>query len=494
MIKYLVIFVHWSIFISIQAHAEDYKASMFGIKSNGTTLNTNSIQKAIDFIHEKGGGRLVFYVGRYLTGTVQLKSNVTIQLEEGATLLGSTNIYDYNINGTSFSSLITATKADHIGITGKGVIDGQGRDLAYALLDQVHKGILKDELANDRPALRRPKGVYFRECTSVEMSGIMVKNAAEWVLVFDQCQNLKIDKITVDSKAYWNNDGIDIVDCKNVIISNSFIDASDDAICFKSHDPTKFCENVEVRNNVARSSANGIKFGTVVSGGFKNFKIINNKVYDTYRSAITIATPDGGVIDNIFVDSLYAYNTGNAIYLRIGARWNKGRIGSMNNITIQNMYCEIPNTKPDAGREYEGPIEDLPRNISPASIVGLPGQYISNVTLRNIHIVFPGNSNPTYAYRGIKPADLDSIPEMPAAYPEYSQFKELPAWGFYVRHVKNLSIENITLTALGKEYRPAIVLDDVQGAQFSGMKYNEPGNARKNQVHMYKSFEVVLKK
>jgi hypothetical protein len=322
----------------------------------------------------------------------------------------------------------------------------------------------------------------------------MVKNAAEWVVVFDQCENLKIDKITVDSKAFWNNDGIDIVDCKNVVLSNSFIDASDDAICFKSHDPTKLCENVEVRNNVARSSANGIKFGTLTSGGYKNFKIVNNKVYDTFRSAITIATPDGGVIDNIFVDSLYAYNTGNSIYLRIGARWNKGRTGSMNNITIQNMYCEIPNAKPDAGREYEGPIEDLPRNISPASIVGLPGQYISNVTLRNIQIVVPGNSNPTYAYRGIKPADLDSIPEMPAAYPEYSQFKELPAWGFYVRHVKNLTIDNVTLTAQGKEYRPAIVLDDVQGATFSQMKYIEPESTKKKQVHVYKSSEVLLKK
>jgi len=492
--KNLLLVIPLTILITLQSQAVDYKASMFGIKSNGTTLNTNSIQKAIDYIHEKGGGRLVFYVGRYLTGTIQLKSNVIIHLEEGATLLGSTNIYDYNIEGPRFSSLVTAYQAENIGLTGKGVIDGQGRDLAYALLDQVQKGVLKDELANDRPALRRPKGIYFRECKNVEISGIMVKNAAEWVVVCDQCENLKIDRITVDSKAFWNNDGIDIVDCKDVVISNSFIDSSDDAICFKSHDPSKLCENVVVRNNVARSSANGIKFGTVTSGGYKNFKIVNNKIYDTFRSAITIATPDGGAIDNIFVDSLFAYNTGNAIYLRIGARWNKGRTGTMNNITIQNMYCEIPATKPDAGREYEGPIEDLPRNISPASIVGLPGQYISNVTLRNIRIVVPGNSNPTYAYRGIKPADLDSIPEMPAAYPEYSQFKELPAWGFYVRHVKNLNIENITLTAQGKEYRPAIVMDDVQGATFSQMNYIEPGATKKKQIHIYRSSNVLLKK
>jgi hypothetical protein len=486
--KLRIILLSLVLLMSLQLFAADYNASVFGIKSNGTTLNTTAIQKAIDHIHANGGGKLVFYVGRYLTGTIELKSNVHIVLNEGAILVGSTSIYDYNIN-TPYSSLVFAKNADNISITGKGVIDGQGRDVAYHLIDQVHKGIIEDPLKYDRPASRRPRGIYFRECTNVEIDGIVIKNTADWVQVYDQCENLKINNITVDSKAFWNNDGLDIVDCKNVLLTNSFIDATDDDICFKSHDATKLCENVEVRNCVARSSASGIKFGTVTSGGYKNFKIINNKVYDTYRSAITIATPDGGVIDNILVDSLYAYNTGNAIYLRIGARWNKGRTGTMSNITIQNMYAEIPETKPDAGYEYEGPIEDLPRNISPASIVGLPGQDITNVTLRNIELFYPGNSNPNYAFRGITPAELDGIPEMADAYPEFSQFKELPAWGFYVRHAKNIKFENITLTAKGKEYRPAIVLDDVKGADFSGMKYNVPGGGKK--IHVYQSTGVV---
>lgn len=489
--KLKIIVLSLALFSCFQLFAEDYNASMFGIKSNGTTLNTTAIQKAIDYIHEKGGGHLNFYVGRYLTGTIEIKSDVHIIMHEGAILVGSTNIYDYNIE-SPYRALVYAKNAENISITGMGVIDGQGREVANNVTDQVHKGILDDPLKNDRSAKYRPKAICFRECKNVEIDGITIKNAAEWVQMYDQCQNLKINNITVDSKAFWNNDGLDIVDCKDVIVSNSFIDASDDAICFKSHDATKMCENVEVRNCVARSSANGIKFGTVTSGGYKNFKIINNKVYDTYRSAITIATPDGGVIDNILVDSLNAYNTGNAIYLRIGARWNKGKTGSMSNITIQNMYAEIPATKPDAGYEYEGPIEDLPRNISPASIVGLPGQNISNVTLRNVEIVYPGGSNPNYAFAGIKPADLDSIPEMASSYPEFSQFKELPAWGFYVRHAQNIKFENVTLTAKESDYRPAIVLDDVKGATFSGMKYNRPGGGKT--VHAYKSTGIVQKK
>lgn len=489
--KLKIIVLSLALLSGIRLYAVDYNASVFGIKSNGTTLNTTAIQKAIDYIHEQGGGHLNFYVGRYLTGTIELKSDVHIILHEGAILVGSTNIYDYNYD-SPYRALVYAKNAENISVTGMGVIDGQGREVAYNVLDQVHKGILKDELKNDRSANYRPKAICIRECKKVEIDGIIIKNAAEWVQIYDQCEDLKINNITVDSKAFWNNDGIDIVDCKNVKLTNSFFDASDDAICFKSHDATKMCENVEVRNCVARSSANGIKFGTVTKGGYKNFKIINNKVYDTFRSAITIATPDGGVIENILVDSLRAYNTGNAIYLRIGARWNEGKKGTMSNITIQNMYAEIPAGKPDIGYEYEGPVEDLPRNISPASIVGLPGQDITNVTLKNIEIVYPGGSNPKYAYRGVKPADLDGIPEMESSYPEFSQFKELPAWGFYVRHAKDVKFENVTLTAKEKEYRVAIVFDDVKGAVLSGMKYNVPTGGKT--VHQYKSTGIVQKK
>lgn len=472
-------------------YAAEYKASFFGIKSNGTTLNTSSIQKAIDYIHDNGGGTLVFYVGRYLTGSIELKSNVHIVLREGAILVGSTNIYDYNIDNPSYTALVYAKNASNISITGKGVIDGQGADVAYNLIDQIHKGIIEDKLQLDRPASRRPRGIYLRECNNVVIKEITIKNTADWVQVYDQCENLLIDKITVDSKVFWNNDGLDIVDCKDVIVSNSFIDASDDAICFKSHDKNKRCENIEVRNCVARSSANGIKFGTVTSGGYKNIRFINNKVYDTFRSAFTIAAPDGGKVEDIFVDSLYAYNTGNAIFLRIGTRWNKDKQGTIDNVTIQNMYAEISATKPDTGYKYEGPIEDLPRNVSPAIIYGIPGVDINNVSLRNIEIVYPGGSNPNYAYRGTKPADLDSIPELIDSYPEFSNWKELPAWGLYVRHAGNLTLENVTFTAKEKDYRPAVVFDGVKGATLSGMKYNVPGRG-KNFIR-HKSTGIIQK-
>src|SRR5512133_149512 len=119
--------------------AKDYKASMFGVKSDGITLNSRSIQKAVDFINENGGGRLVFYVGRYLTGTIQLKSNVTLQLDEGAVLVGTTSVYDYSgMNGVK--ALICANSLENIGITGKGVIEGQGAEILDNINSQIGKG------------------------------------------------------------------------------------------------------------------------------------------------------------------------------------------------------------------------------------------------------------------------------------------------------------------------------------------------------------------
>ncbi len=470
------------------AIAKDYKASLFGIKSNGTTLNTNSIQRAIDYIHDNGGGRLVFYVGRYLTGTIHLKSNVIIQLEEGAILVGSTNPFDYE-RMTGWTAMIFAHDQQNIGITGKGVIDGQGFLVATNLVGLIHNGVVKDPLRYDRPnETIRPLNVYFRGCRNVTIQGITLKDPSSWNQEYDQCNNVKIDKIIVDSKSYWNNDGIDIVDCDSVSVTNSYFDAADDGICLKSHSPDFICQNVFIYNNTIRTSANGIKFGTASLGGFRNIKIIRNLVFDTYRSAITFAAVDGGIVEDIIVDSLRAINTGNVIFLRIGER-RAGRKGLMRNISISNVYGEIPSTKPDAGYNYEGPVEDMPRNISPSSIVGMPDALIENVTLKNIEIHYPGGGSPAFAKVGLD--ELDNVPELPSNYPEFSMFKELPAWGFYIRHVKNLTFKNVNLICEKKDYRAPIVLDDVSGATFSSLKIDEPGKP-KDPVFVYKSSGIQI--
>ncbi|MCL1850611.1 MAG: glycosyl hydrolase family 28 protein [Bacteroidetes bacterium] len=471
---------------------KDYKASLWDIRSDGQTLNTNSIQKAIDYISENGGGRLVFYVGRYLTGTIYLKSNVTLHLQEGAVLLGSLNPFDYQrvVN----TALIQGTHLENIGITGKGVIDGRGREVANNLVSLIHNGVVNDPLRLDRPAEGiRPMIICFRECSNILIEGVNITNAASWVQTYDQCKNLRINNITVRSNAYWNNDGLDIVDCENVTVTNSFFDASDDAICLKSHDPNFMCKNILIRDNVARSGANGIKFGTASRGGFVNIKVINNKVYNTFRSAFTIGAVDGATVENIVVDSLEAINTGNVIYLRVGDRNSQGKKASMKNVTISNVYAEVSAGKPDAGYEYEGPVEDLPRNVSPSSIAGLSDNLISDITLKNITIVYPGGGDPNYAKCEASPEGLATIPKMEKSYPEFSQFKELPAWAFFVRHAKNITFENVKVTAKKTDYRPAVVLDNTHNILFNGVTFVEPAAEGKEQVYTHRSSGITVK-
>ena len=479
------------VFLIFSVEGGDYKASLFGIKSNGTTLNTRSIQKAIDFIHENGGGRLVFDVGRYLTGTIYLKSNVTIHLLEGAILVGSPSPFDYDTH-RNWTALIFALEQENVGITGEGgVIDGQGFTVANNLVDIIHKGLIKDPLRNDRPREGlRPQNIYFWRCRGVRVEGITLKNPASWNQQYDQCQNVVITGLTIDSKSYWNNDGVDIVDCDNVEVSNCYIDAADDGICLKSHDKNAICQNVYIHNNTVRTSANGIKFGTASWGGFRNIRIIDNVVYDTYRSAITFAAVDGGFVEEVVVDRLKSINTGNVIFLRIGER-QTGRKGRMKNISISNVYAEVPATKPDAGHNYEGPVEHQPRNISPSLIAGMPDAMIEDITIKDVEIHHPGGGDPNFARVGLD--ELDKVPELPANYPEFPMFKELPAWGFYIRHAKNLTFENIKLVCEKKDYRRAVVLDDVHGARFIGLKVAEPGS-KKEPVFVYKSTGVQIEK
>jgi hypothetical protein len=485
----------FSVIFGFSLKAKDFTVSDFGAKNDGFTINTSTIQKAIDFVHEQGGGRLIFETGSYVTGSIYLKSNVTLHLEQGATILGSTNPFDYIKDAKiGWMSMIFAVNQENIGITGKGTINGRGFLTAYNMVNYIHRGIYTDPLKYDRPnETNRPQNIYFRECKNIRIVDITLRDPGSWNQTYDQCQNLYVDHIYVDSKSYWNNDGIDIVDCDGVVIKNSYFDAADDVICFKSHSAEHMCQNVVVDNCVGRSSANGLKFGTVSRGGFKNFKITNLTIFDTFRSAITLAAVDGGEIENIVIDGVRSINTGNVIYLRLGDRWAKGKKPYMKNVTISNVYAEVPLTKPDAGYNYEGPVEDLPRNISPASIVGLVENKIQGVHLKNIQIVYPGEGNPLYAKRGLTAEELDGVPEMRDAYPEFSQFKELPAWAFYVRHAEGVSFENVTFTAKKKDYRPSVVLDDVKDVSFTGLVVHEPESVGKQQVFSHKTSQLIIK-
>ena len=246
----------------------------FGALSDGRTVNTVPIQKAIDEAASQGGGTVLVPAGKFVTGVLTLKSNVSIRLAAHSLLLGSTDRTDYGPGNAK--PLIMASDQHHISITGKGTIDGRGTALLKDIYNKLNAGTLQDPewktpnpWHQTRPSEEnRPKIIGFTRCDDILVKGITLLHALDWVEEYKNCSRIIIDSIRVESNTFWNNDGIDLVDCKDVKVTHSFFNADDDGICLKSEDRNGACENVYIAHCTVRSSASAIKLGTAGYGGF----------------------------------------------------------------------------------------------------------------------------------------------------------------------------------------------------------------------------------
>jgi hypothetical protein len=473
-----ILFVLFQFNFNAEMYADkrkDYLVTAFGAVADGNTLNTIAIQKAIDAAHKDKGGRVVFPKGKFLSGSIVLKSGVDLFFEEGAVLLGSTNPMDYSkidFTGRPVSpkkddnsqlALIVAHKVNNVRLYGKGKVDGQGLMLALNIDSLHHAGIVVDPNYNtrrNRPnETMRPKLFRFSQCDQIRIEDLELGAASCWGLSFELCSNLSLENLKVVNRSYWNNDGIDITDCKNVKVLNCDLDTADDGICLKSYYPGYCNDGIYIANCTIKSSASAIKFGTASYGGFKNVVIKDIQVFDTFRSAIAIESVDGAIIENIEISNITAVNTGNAIFIRLGHR-SGDKAGSIKNVNIKNIKVQVPFDRPDINYDLRGPEVDYFHNPFPASITGITGYSIENVTLENIEITYPGRASKGMAYLPLN--RLKDVPENIKDYPEFTMFGELPSWGFYVRHVNGIEMKNIKLILEKEDFRPAFVFDDVK--------------------------------
>jgi polygalacturonase len=423
---------------SVFAAETVYDVRDYGARADGETLCTKAIQKAIDKCAEDGGGAVYLGQGLFLSGTIYMKSGVTLKLDPGCKLLGSKNLEDYPQTVQAFrsytdnytdKSLIYGENLEKIAITGNGIIDGRGGSF---------KG----------PYKVRPYIIRFIQCRNVTVKDVTLKNSPMWVQHYLACDDVHISGITVRSVVNANNDGINIDSCERVIISDCNIRSGDDAIVLKSTS-ARPCRNVAVSNCVLSSRCNALKMGTESNGGFENIVITGCSIYDTRLAGVALEIVDGGTMDGVIVSNITMNKIGAPIFLRLGNRarpfkmdMEKPGIGAMRNITISN-------------------IEATGANATGCAISGLPEAKIENLTLSNIRLSFAGGGTKEDAGR--------AIPEKPEAYPEYSMFGRLPAYGLYCRHVKCLKLLNVQLQLENSDRRHGVVLQDVEHALIDGL-------------------------
>ncbi len=430
---------------------EGYNIVDFGAIGDGKTINTSAIQMAIDKCSANGGGEVIVPNGNFRTGTIFLKHNVALYLNPAAILSGSTNKEDY---AKEENALIVANEQNNIGVYGRGTINGNGDDPAFFSKDP----------ANGLP--NRPNLFGIDKCTHVKLKEFTVKNGARWNIHLISCDFVSVDDIKVISRAVANNDGIDVTDCHHVTISNSYFDCGDDAICPKSYS-ARGVQNLVINNCIIKSESNGIKFGTKGVGGFQDVAISNCIIYDTRLSGIAIEMVDGGIIDRMVISNITMRKVNGSVFIKLGKR-SGDKPGILRNVTISNLIADsIGLWKPDTTAAYYKMTANSKIGIA---IVGQPGYMVENITLSHVSFQFAGGGD-----------DQDSkavMKDEANSYPEYTNFGVTPAYGLNLRHAKDLVLQDVQLSTLAEDARPAIFMEDVKQVHIDNLKVQMSGKAK----------------
>lgn len=447
----------WSQYV---ASGRTFDPRRYGAKGDGATIDTMAFQEAIDACTQSGGGTVLVGPGTYVTGTITLKSNVTLELQAGATIFGSSNYADYVLppeglaamKGQPGQHLIFAINAQNITILGPGVIDGNGKRYyvpvhrAPIKPEDEYKDIASFEMA--RSVTISPM-VDLANCTNVRVENITLQNAVGWTLHPVGCKQVLIRKVTVRNPINASNtDGIDPCSCVDALITDCDVITGDDAICVKSLNPygvNTASRNVAIVNTKVSTCCSGLRTGPEGAYGFSNINFSHCEIYSI----------PGPV--NVQVAA------GIAIELSSGTQTMDGV--SYSDITMRNVRTPIFIRLQKALGRPQNPLNGVMKNIQitdvratgailTSAITGLAGMPVRNVTLNNVHI------------DTIEPGQLawteNVIKEGEAAYSGAAMFGRLPSYGFYVRHVEGLTMQNVTVDSLVKDPRPMLSCEDVQ--------------------------------
>ncbi len=476
-----------------------FSVKEFGAKGDGKAIDSYSINKAIDAAIANGGGTIYFPAGNYLSYSIRLKSNISLYIDQGATIIAAEPTdkegYDApepNLWGDSLkyqdyghshwhNSLIGVEHIENISILGPGLIWGKG--LTRSTKSAKNGG---------------NKSISLRWCHNVIIRDVSILHGGWFGILATGVDNLTIDNVKMDT----NRDGMDIDCCVNVRISNCSINSPfDDGICLKSsyglgipratenvtitncqvsgYDEGTFLDGTYKRNEV-KAYHNGptgrIKMGTESNGGFKNVTI-SNCVFD-YCRGLALETVDGALLEDVTITNITMRDIVNApIFIRLGARMRGPEntpVGELRRVIISNIM--VHNADSAHG----------------CIVSGIPGHPIRDIKFDNIRIYYKGGGN--------KELDNREVPEFEKDYPEPYRFGTMPEYGFFIRHVEDIELNNIEVSYINKEARTPFILDDVKGATLRFVKAQKEANTpylrlkNTDNLFLFHSFGIDTKK
>ena len=468
----------------------------FGAKGDGSSVDSPAINKAIDSAAVAGGGTVYFPAGIYLSYSIRLKSKVALFLDPGAVILAgptplegtSSGGYDapepqgewehYQDYGHNHwhNSLIWGEELDNVAITGTGLIWGKGLN---------HGHDVDPSGQRDTAPGAGNKAIALKNCRNVLLRDFKILEGGWFGVLATGVDNLTIDNLVIDTV----RDGIDIDCCRNVRVSNCTVNSPyDDGICPKSSfalGHARPTENLTISNcYVTGAYAVGsvinatwkpigriftiphgrIKLGTESNGGFRNITI-SNCVFDGGQG-FALESLDGAVVEDITFTGITMRGILTApLFLRLGARMRGPAgvaVGTMKRVILSNI------TSSGSSR-------------LPSILAGVPGHLIEDVKISDcfFHQVGGGSA----AMAAIEPEEREK------AYPDPMMFGDLPATGFFARHVRNLEMSNVEIATLAPDKRAAFWLADVDGADFFRLRLPE-GTAPAFDLHSVSDFRV----
>jgi polygalacturonase len=470
------------------ASAIVYDVRTFGAKGDGKALDTGAINETIDTAAAAGGGTVYFPAGNYLSVSIHLKSNIALYLDQGATIVAANTSNDakydppepnqweaYQDFGHTHwhNSLVWGENLTNVSILGPGMIWGKGlvRSGNQSRTQQQNDALNANRANEPKTPFGYPnprdavepgwgnKSIALKNCRNVLIRDLTILHGGHFAILATGVDNFTIDNIKIDT----NRDGIDVDACKNVRISNCTVNSPfDDGICPKSSFALGYAratENVTITNcqvsgydegtlldgtfkrdfrnaNGTFSPTGRIKFGTESNGGFKNITI-TNCVFD-YSRGFALESVDGALLEDITISNITMRDISNSpFFLRLGARMRGPQgatVGALRRVIISNVI--VYNAEP----RY-------------ASIIsGTPGHDIEDVTLNNIRIYYKGG--------GTKEQAALQPPEKETDYPEPTMFGEMPAYGFFIRHVRGLQMSDISLRLLKEDARAPYMISN----------------------------------